>query len=171
MARRAKGFAAARRVTIKRSAVNRAADAVLWAIPRAVAHGAVGSIFGLGAPAAVVSVAQSAIKIYRANSSFNSAGTMAAATSAGVARMDAARAVMANRPTATSARGQVRVASARLSLARAAAVRTAVQMRTSNVLGMRARAAAQKAGSDGRVDTYTRVQNGRSVQVQGYSRR
>lgn len=172
MARRmAKGFATARRVAIRRGAVGRAANSVVMAVPSAVGVGLVGLAFGMGMPAAIMSLAHSGYSIYRSVKSFNNARAVATRSSAGVARMDAARAVMAARPTVRNTRAQMRVAAGRLALARAAATRAAIEARTTNVLGMRARAAAQRQGSDGMVDSYTRVQNGRAVQVQGYSRR
>lgn len=62
---------------------------------------------------------------------------------------------------------------ARMALAKAAATRTAVAMRSTNVMGKASRrvaSAAPSGGSNGQVKAYTRMLNGQSVFVSGYQR-
>lgn len=120
---------------------------------------------GLGVAAKIALPLQVGLTALAAARGYRQAGLRGAIIAAGDSLTFGAVSAVAR--TVDAYRGHQRVASARATLARAAAVRNAVEMRKTATLRAAARAQPR---SDGMVDAYTRRQNGRVVRVSGYRR-
>jgi len=120
---------------------------------------------GLGVAAKIALPLQVGLTALAAARGYRQAGLRGAIIAAGDSLTFGAVSAVAR--TVDAYRGHQRVASARATLARAAAVRNAVEMRKTATLRAAARAQPR---SDGVVDAYTRRQNGRVVRVSGYRR-
>ena len=144
-----------------------AASAGVKAAPAPAAASRFGTALraGMGVAAKVALPLQAGLTAIAAVQGYRQGGLKGAAVAAGDSLTFGA--VSAIGRTINAHRGQQRVAAARATLARAAAVRGAVEMRKTSAL----RTAAAKAQTgNGQVDAYTRMQRGRRVNVSGYRR-
>ena len=128
--RNAKSFAAARRASIRQMARQNMGSAIQSFAIRTGMAIAMMPFSPVAAASMGVFAASAAYNAVSAANRFTKSGASAAASMPGIARMNAARAVMGHSQVAMR-QGQARVAAGRLTLARAAAVRAGIEMRTS----------------------------------------